>query len=37
MKHSAEISADFLRIAFITFLALVLLSLFFIPTLANFF
>jgi hypothetical protein len=35
MKHSAEIGGDVLRIAFIVFLALIFLALFFIPSLAK--
>ena len=35
MKHSAEVRGDLARILFMAFLALVFLSLFFIPSLAR--
>ncbi len=37
MKYSAELRGDVLRIAFIAFLSLVFLSLFFIPSIAQLF
>ena len=37
MKHSAEIRGDFARVLFLTFLGLVFLSMFFIPSIAKLF